>query len=261
MPTPSLVDLKAAYDRNENITRVLRDADGLATNTPSAIEIAYDLQAGSYVRALDDPAYREVHERYAEALAAVLTPLQPTCVLEAGVGEATTLRSVLPRLGLAPGAGVFGFDLSWSRIHVARRHCEQGGVAANLFLGEMGAIPLPDGAVDVVFTSHAIEPNRGREAELLSELFRVTGRYLALFEPGYELASPESRARMDSHAYCRGLRDIAGRLGKVMDYRLLPVTTNPLNPTAVLLIEKSTTAAAKASAFVCPSCRGRCSRR
>ena len=31
-------------------------------------------------------------------------------------------------------------------------------------------IPLLDDSVDIVFTSHAIEPNRGREKQILKEL-------------------------------------------------------------------------------------------
>jgi hypothetical protein len=262
MPHPTLVDLKAAYARNENITRLLREPNGLGTNDPSAILIAYDLQAGSYVRALDDRDYHEAHGRYADAIAAVLAPLRPRSLLEPGVGEATTLRAVLSRIVLPPRVAIFGFDLSWSRIHVGRLHCEAGKVTASLFVGELEAIPLPDGAADVVYTSHAVEPNHGREAEILSELYRVTGRYLVLFEPSYELASPEARSRMESHGYCRGLRQTAERMGwKVLAHELLTVSLNPLNPTGVLVIEKQTVEGDITSrgGFACPSCRGRLS--
>jgi hypothetical protein len=261
MPHPTLVDLKAAYARNENITRLLRESNGLGTNDQSSILIAYDLQAGSYVRALDEADYCGAHGHYADAIAAVLCPLRPRSILEPGVGEATTLRAVLSRIVLPPKVSIFGFDLSWSRVHVGRRHCEAGKVSANLFVGELEAIPLPDGAADVVYTSHAIEPNYGREAEILSELYRVTGRYLVLFEPCYELASSEARARMESHGYCRGLRETAERMGwKVLAHELLTTSLNPLNPTGVLVIEKQAVESDVTSqGFACPSCRGRLS--
>jgi len=130
-------------------------------------------------------------------------------------------------------------------------------MAANLFVGELEAIPLPDGAADVVFTSHAVEPNHGREAEILSELYRVAGRFLVLFEPCYEWASPDGRIRMEHHGYCRGLRETAERMGwNVIAHRLIDSEINPLNPTAVLVIEKrSEESSAIMPAFHCPSCR------
>jgi hypothetical protein len=259
MPRPTLVDLKAAYARNENITRLLRESSGLGTNDQSAILIAYDLQAGSYVRALDNLEYRKLHGQYADAITAVLAPLQPRSILEPGVGEATTLRAVLSRMGLPKNTPIFGFDLSWSRVHIGRRHCEAGKVSANLFVGELEAIPLPDRAADVVYTSHAIEPNFGRESEILSELYRVTGRYLVLLEPSYELASAEARARMESHGYCRGLRETAERVGwKILTHELLTTSLNPVNPTGVIVIEKQmATTDASSQEFACPSCRRR----
>lgn len=255
MTRPSLVDLKEAYARNQNITGMLRAAGGRG-NEQSAILIAYDLQAGSYVRALDDPARRASLERYVGAIAEVLRPLEPAGLLEAGVGEATTLRGVLERLAGPSPVPAIGFDISWSRTHVARNYLADTGVAAGLYVGELEHIALPSDSVDVVFTAHAVEPNHGREAEVLRELYRVTGRYLVLFEPAYEFASPEARARMEAHGYCRGLGRIARENGwEVIRHELLGVSTEPLNPTAVLLVRKSDRPVAWGPpGFACPSC-------
>jgi uncharacterized protein YbaR (Trm112 family) len=253
----SLLDLKSAYARNENITRILKERSGSDFNDQSAILIAYDLQAGSYLQALDNPEHRGAVERYTDTIASVLLPLNAQSLLEPGTGEATTLQQVVTRLSLPPGAPIMGYDLSWSRVQVGRRHLETHGIKADLFVGELEAIPLLDGAADVVFTSHAVEPNRGREAEILSELYRVAGRYLVLFEPCYELASPDARARMDHHGYCRGLRETAERLGwNVIAHQLIDTPINPLNPTAVLVIRKQAEEArAIMPEFFCPSCR------
>jgi hypothetical protein len=148
----------------------------------------------------------------------------------------------------------FGCDISWSRIHVGRSHFRP----ATLFVSELEALPLADDSMDVVYTSHAIEPNWGRESVILAELYRVAGRYLVLFEPSYELASAQARARMDAHGYCRGLREMAEQLNfDVIEHRLIDCPMNPLNPTALLLIEKRMTRQADGNpAFFCPSCRG-----
>ena len=160
-------------------------------------------------------------------------------------------------MNLTLGTPILGYDISWSRVDVGRRYLKAHGIPAKLFVGELEAIPLSDNAVDVVFTSHAVEPNHGREAEILTELYRVAGRFLVLFEPCYELASPDARARMEHYGYCRGLRETAERMGwNVIAHRLIESPINPLNPTAVLVIEK---AAEECGAIMpeyhCPSCR------
>jgi SAM-dependent methyltransferase len=252
-----LAELKSAYARNENITRLMREVYGQDTNAQISILTAYDLQAGSYVASLEDAHFRDYVAAYGAKLAGLLDALAPTSLLEAGTGEATTLLSAAERMTCACPS-ILGFDLSWSRIHVARRHWKANTAReATLFVGELESIALPDNAVDVVFTSHAIEPNHGREREILRELYRVTQRYLVLLEPAYELASAEARARMEYHGYCRGLRDIAEEFGwQVKTHELFGVTANPLNPTGLLLIEKSETAIpAEVLPFACPSCR------
>jgi len=111
-------------------------------------------------------------------------------------------------------------------------------------------VPFLTNSIDVVYTSHSIEPNRGSERPILEELYRVAKKFLVLFEPAYELASLEARQRMDSHGYCRGLTETALALGyDVVDHRLFPVTLNPLNPTAVTIIRKRNQTESVATTF------------
>ena len=74
-------------------------------------------------------------------------------------------------------------------------------------------LPLLDNSIDIVYTSHSMEPNGGHEEELLAELYRVTNNYLILLEPAYEFASEEARARMRKHGYVTNLYETAKRLG------------------------------------------------
>src|SRR5258708_24428796 len=85
----------------------------------------------------------------------------------------------------------------------------------------------------------------------------MSERYLVLVEPAYELASREAQARMDSHGYCRGLREVAEEAGyRVLEHRLLSTAANPLNPPGVLLIEKATEAnAVDRLPLACPLCK------
>ena len=72
------------------------------------------------------------------------------------------------------------------------------------------------------------------------ELYRIARKYVVLLEPCYELASDEARQRMVKHGYATKLLDTAKELGyKVLEHRLFEITSNPLNPTGLLIIQKS----------------------
>lgn len=243
-----------AYRRGENITALLRNLDASDGNTEAIIETAYDLQAGSYVEAMAQPELREHKTRYGAAIAAeILALTEPASLLEAGVGEGTTLSFVLR--ALAPRTlSAHGFDLSWSRVATCRAWLEaEAAGACTLSVASLLHQPYADNAFDVVYTSHTVEPNGGREAEVLRELYRVTSRYLVLLEPGYELASNEARARMERLGYCRNLPGVAEQLGmKVVRHERFAHSVNPLNPTALTVIEKQPDAPAAQPSFACP---------
>lgn len=257
MPQPrGDVPLKQLYDAGVNIMAHCREAEGAAENSEHAIAAAYDLQAGSYVRQRDDPTLRASLLRYTAEVAGVLRGLGPTSLLEAGVGEATTLCDVLAGVPVRAECA-WGFDISWSRIAVGREYARRAGhPGVTLFTGSLFHIPVCDNAFDVVYTSHSIEPNRGREMEAVRELHRVARSHVVLFEPIYELAGEEARRRMDRHAYCRGLHEQVERAGlTVIDYRLLEHCVNPLNPTGVIVIAKPAGADRADPRFVCPRSR------
>lgn len=212
----------------------LRKQDSKDRNSVEDIMIAYDFQAGSYIAAYErDASYLE---RYSRELAGVLRGLGPfDSVLEAGVGEATTLTVLAKQF--AQRAAWHGFDVSWSRVRLGRDFARKHRVGADLFCGDLFNIPLADGSMDVVYTSHSIEPNGGREREAIRELARVAGKWLVLLEPAHELATPEARARMEKHGYIRGLPEAIQAEGlELVEHRLFPVCVNPLNPTSLYVI-------------------------
>ena len=234
-------ELKAAFDRGENITDLLRRETRSETNTEEIIETAYDLQTGSYVNALGDPAFREYKEKHGKAIADILMTLVDDggSVLEPGVGEGTTLSFVMKYCG-SSFDHFHGFDISWSRIAKCREWLSSEGFDDAFFsVASIFHAPYADNSFDIVYTSHTIEPNGGREVPILKELFRIASRYLVLLEPGYELATPEAQQRMARLGYVRGLKEHANSLGmKVLRHELFGLTSNPLNPTAITVIEK-----------------------
>lgn len=226
------------YAQGGNIMAKLRShapgGDG-RLNTVEDIMISYDFQAGSYIRSYEqDPAYLD---HYTAELRRVLAGLGPIdTLLEAGCGEATTLSVLARELGPRPALG--GFDVAWSRVKLGREFAARHGLAPTLFCADLFRIPLADRSVDVVYTSHSIEPNGGREADAIRELARVARKWLVLLEPAYDLAGAEARSRMESHGYVRNLAATIKELGlTLVEQRLFPVCANPLNPTGLYLVE------------------------
>lgn len=233
--------MRSAFRRGENAMAWARASGELSPcAVVDAALIAYDLQAGSYVAsAQKDPDYRA---RWCVQIAGLIKPrIEPgDRVLEVGVGEATTLSGVVRSLA-DPSLRPMGFDLSWSRVRVGYDWLNENGISATLFVADLFNIPLADNAVDVVYTSHSLEPNGGREAAAITECLRVARKVVILVEPIYELASHAAQQRMARHGYVRNLREAALALGaEVQEYGLLGVCANPLNPSGVLVLKKRT---------------------
>jgi len=239
MTTPR--QLKEYYEQGQNITQFLRNEMGEPHNTKEIIEIAYDLQTGSYISMVKDGEMAQRQDRYSQEIANMITSLcQPASIMEAGVGEATTLSGVLQYLRGGEIMG-YGFDLSWSRVFYAKKWLYSKGISNTVLCsGDLFNIPFADNSIDVVYTSHSIEPNGGNETPILSELYRVAKHYLILIEPGYEFASDEAKRRMDHHGYCKNLAGIAHSLGyDILRYEPFHLTiSDPLNPSALIIIRK-----------------------
>lgn len=234
-----ILGMRAAYARGDNAMAWARANSAFEDNTMVSTLVAYDLQAGTYVEwAREHPDYIN---GWCTQLAELLQPYVETGdrILEVGVGEATTLTGVMKAIHCAD-VSALGFDVSWSRIKVAREWMEENSVACNLFVGDIFHIPLADNSIDVVYTSHSLEPNGGRESIAIAELLRVARKAVVLVEPLYELASENAQKRMLDHGYVRGLKATAEALGvNVVEYRLLDVYSNPLNPSGVVSMVKS----------------------
>ncbi len=180
--------------------------------------------------------------------------LSPASLLDAGVGEATSLAPVLRHMTARP-AHVLGFDLSLSRLLYARRHlAEQRQENVTLFTAALDHIPLASNSVDVVLTMHAVEPNHGREDVILRELLRVARRHLVMIEPSFELASagrprPHGAARLcpRTAGHARTARPSGAPRSKPW-----PLNANPLNPAALIVVDKQADRSEAAPPFVSP---------
>lgn len=237
---PLILGMRSAYARGENAMDYARKQVGASCNALEATLIAYDLQSGSYTRRVEkDPvAYAQWCDQLAPFIAEGFQ--SDMSLLEVGVGDGTTLSGILGRLPCEPVQS-FGIDISWSRCAVARDFLRKNGHRkSQLAVGDLFHLPFADHSIDVVYTSHSLEPNGGREREALVELLRVTRHRLVLCEPIFELASSEAQQRMQQHGYVRGLADTLAALGHAPSQspRLLPFSPNPLNPSGIVIVDK-----------------------
>lgn len=207
------------------------------------IEISYDVQTGSYI---DFSQKNEVFMRqYAEWIADIVARFigaERKSILDAGTGEITTFSFVLEALKhkdieIVP----YCFDISWSRLYAGKKWIQKkfpNNISVQAFCSNLLHIPLHSHSIDVVITSHALEPNGGKETEILTELFRVSKGWLILCEPSYENNSSEGKKRMEHLGYVKGLPDVIKSIGaRLIDVIPFAHSFNPLNPTHAYIIE------------------------
>ncbi len=249
-----------AFARGENVTKHLQRELKTDVNTPAIIEMAYDLQAGSYIAWVK--RNREFTERYASEAAGILDAhlLDGDSLLDVGTGELTTFSIIAAKIRPCVSA-LYAFDISWSRINFGLDFAAQNlplDLLARLktFVADLGKVPLRSKSIDVTISSHALEPNGGREKAILTELLRITRRKLVLFEPSYEKNSGQGRQRMDRLGYIKYLDRHMRELGaKVLDVVALKNIDNSDNPTFAYIFAPADAAdkpAGKAAEFADP---------
>jgi SAM-dependent methyltransferase len=129
-------------------------------------------------------------------------------VLDLGSGGGIDVLLSAQRVG--PTGFAYGLDMTEQMLDLARRNAQQAGATNVEFLqGHIEAIPLPDGAVDVVISNCVVNLSPDKSA-VLAEAYRVLapGGRLGISDIVAEDAlTPEQRAERGSWVGC-----IAGAL-------------------------------------------------
>lgn len=248
---PSIQYLRRLYKSGYNIEEYLRMRFNKNKNTIKIIRMSYEARSGCDMDFMKDNKWKKFQENYTKEIAGIIMGLcYPEYILEAGVGEGITLCGVLQELKSRTNYQIarlrgydinaFGFDISSKRLEIAKRWLIKNNVN-NVILknGNLLHIPFNSNYMDVVYTSHAIEPNGGKEIPILKELYRVARKYILLFEPGYEFSDDDAKNRMDRLKYCKGIKETAISLGyNVIKHEPFKYTARKENPTVLTIIKK-----------------------
>jgi hypothetical protein len=227
------ISLRKAYDQGINLTSLI-SSWGIPIDF-EIISIIYDFQSGTYTEnSIKNPFYinaftSEIADTLCKFIEAEMT------ILDCGTGEGTTIIPILKKLGIRSG---YGIDASISRVLWAQKNAAAAGINLNLAVSDLGQLPLNDNAVDVVVTVHALEPNHGRESELIKELGRVARQFMFLIEPDFEKASKKQKERMIELGYVRGLDDaIIENNFTILDKVSIVNNSNDLNIAQITVVD------------------------
>jgi len=227
---------REAYTSGKNITEALRTALDHDTNTNEIIELAYHLQAGSYSdKALNHPCE---FDQYCDDIALLLEGISPLprSVLDIGTGEMTIFSGICKRTFTDP-CELFAMDLSLKRLLAGQVFLKTTKSTSRIqpITGNFFELPFSDKSIDLVISTHAIEPNGGQEAEAVAEVFRVAKQYALFIEPSYRHNSDEGRSRMKRLGYIKELgnaiRTCGGTIEVERKINSESYLQQPLNPT------------------------------
>jgi len=111
-----IIEAKKNYKLGVNITKSMRDDLNSDRNTPEIIELAYDLQAGSYIKYVKKNLNKVT--LYTDEISSILDFYLDVddVLLDVGTGEMTTLS--LLSSGIKDSIKkILAFDISFSRIY------------------------------------------------------------------------------------------------------------------------------------------------
>jgi ubiquinone/menaquinone biosynthesis C-methylase UbiE len=263
----NLSEIRRLYRNGANVVDHLKRTLGEQYNTEQIVETAYDLQAGSYVDYVSKHAAEEAEyqSQVAAYLREVLSP--GDSIADVGTGEMTTLAPVAAASYAEVGAA-YAIDISLSRLFVGRKFLREQ-VSAELarkiqpLAATLFRLPFASDSIDVLWTSHALEPNGGRELEAITELARVARKHLVLFEPSYERNTEQGKQRMARLGYIKNLEGVIASLPGLELERVVRMPRPDEDPNASYahVIRKKQVGAAVEPAPCCPLSRGRLERR
>ncbi len=225
--------------KNVNYNKYLR-ATGILEEL-EVIKHSYDLQAGSYVRFFLNNKERE--KKYCDEITKLIKNKfgKFESFLDCGCGEMTISFSIINSLDFIKKFSLF--DISLNRMIIGKKFLKKYlkkkyYKKTNFFCSSLDAIPLGDNSINLVFTNHAIEPNKKNAENIIKELYRVSNYGLILNEPDYTTASKLQKKRMIKNNYVKNIPKILKKLKIDYDCVKIKNSIGEFNKTTSFIIYK-----------------------
>jgi ubiquinone/menaquinone biosynthesis C-methylase UbiE len=197
-----------------NYNKYLRSVGNL--DELEIIKHSYDLQAGSYIKFF--LKNKDLERKNCDEIADIIKKNfgKFESFLDCGCGEMTRGSSLIERLSFIKRFILF--DISLNRMVMCKNFLKKylkkiNFKKTNFFCSSLDSIPLNDNSINLVFTNHAIEPNKNNAKKIIKELYRITNYGLMLNEPDYTSASKEQKKKMIKNNYVKNIPKILKQLG------------------------------------------------
>jgi hypothetical protein len=244
-----------AFKNGKNIVNTLKK---LGVNKSDSIEIAYEIQAGSYTR-----EFNNFHLERNKALHSIINKVATLNGVDTvdtvgvfGVGEAMNWIGYEGSINK-----LFGVELSFSRLQFAYKNLNKisGIKSFQLIKGDAKENIFNKNSFDIAITMHSLEPNGNKQgASILRNVVDSASKYVVMFEPDYKTAHKEMKERMIKNDYVRNISKELSKMNsiEIIDKFKLKKDANIDNVTTCWIIRKKSQNETVKNKLVCPFTNG-----
>lgn len=232
---------KIKYIKKQNVQKFLKS---IKINEKDSVRISYDIQSGSYIKffsKLKKTKIKNIYYPLVEAINNNFTNFKT--ILDFGCGELTTSKYIFGNLKKNI-KHYFATDISLNRIFLGKKYLEKtlkpkSFKKFKFFCNSANRLPFKDSSIDLILTTHALEPNKKNLKNLIKELFRVTKFGMILMEPHYESACLAQKKRMRKLNYIQGLEKELLKYSSDLKIIKKKYHSNNLNKSSIFILKKS----------------------
>jgi len=204
---------KLKSNKEINYNKYLRTLKNLSEL--EIIKHSYDLQVGSYIKKF--LREKKNYIQYTNELSQVINSNFKNfkTMIDCGCGEMTISYLIIKRL--LSIKKIFLCDVSLNRMVEGKKFLngkfnKNLSKKLNFFCAGLDKIPLKDNSIDLIFTHHALEPNKETAPNIIKELYRISKKGVIFCEPDFTTASREQKRRMKKNNYVQNIPGILKKL-------------------------------------------------
>ncbi len=207
------------------------------------IKISYDIQSGTYINFYTKLSKKRINQIYYPLVDSINQEfLNCKTFLDFGCGELTSSKYIFKNLSNKI-ENYFATDISLNRLILGQKYLKKDLAKKDfnkikIFCNSNLLLPFKNNSIDLVITSHALEPNNKNKDKIIKELIRVSKYGLVLMEPHYESADNLQKKRMNKFGYIKGLEKVFHKYKCSIKILKKQFHLNNLNKSSIFIIKK-----------------------